>query len=390
MALGGEGAAVFRHGNHRQGFTRAQHCLLLLTITTFDLGRTIAGDCSYNKAVRMVKSTAESRRLEAASLEIDAILREARNSRKAIKEVLIVGTPGSGKATFMRRMKALYDPYTDKEREDFKPHIYASLIDALRKLFSIVPEDILCPPLLEYRQTIFSSAETSVITQEYVHTMHDWWSADDVRASIPTSDLGKSTLHFLDRIIAIAAADYLPTDIDILLSQVVSPPPLDQQLIRCSDVRWATSLLCVCPRQSLLSTHKWLPTFADISAIVFVLDLGDYDNPANMRIAFDFFHRLCNCPWFRGTDIHLVGNKHDSFSAKLAASSLEEIYSDYADNNDPARAIQFLLGRFENRDTPHRRIYRWAVDLLDENACRLTMAAMMDAFQPRLMMVCGF
>jgi len=249
----------------------------------------------------------------------------------------------------MRHMKALYDPYTDKEREEFRPVVHASVIGALRKIFSVVPDELLSTPqIVEYRQSILFSNETPEISAEFAHAIDDWWST----ALVPTSNLDRSTVHFLDRIIPISAADYVPTDLEILLCKIDSPShsPLDELRIQVGENRGIGSLVCVCARQSLLSTHKWLPVFADVPDIVFVLNLDDYDNPESMRIAFDLFHRVCTSSCFAsGTAIHLLLNQHSSFASKLAVSPLHILYPDCEDGVDPARAIRFLCRRFRLR-----------------------------------------
>ncbi|KAF7341803.1 hypothetical protein MSAN_02035200 [Mycena sanguinolenta] len=294
---------------------------------------------------RRAKTTFEA--ALAVSRQIDDMQEESSRLRRTAREVLILGTPGSGKTTLMRQMKAIDSPYTDAEREVFKSSVHASLIHALRILFSIVPDDSLTPRILEYRQTILSANVMPATAQESAHFIHEWWSGYD---PIQRLKLEKSTLHFLDRIIPIIAGE-LPSDLDILFCTVDSPAIEELHIELNSFVN--CSLNYVCPRQSLRSAHKWLPMFADTDNVMFVLNLNDYDHPENMKMA-QYFHTAEQTPLLR----------HQAC--------------------DPRCAIQFLLRRFR-RFCPedYRYITHWVLDLTEVDTFRVTMRALVDAFQPR-------
>ncbi|KAJ7244615.1 guanine nucleotide binding protein, alpha subunit [Mycena haematopus] len=319
-----------------------------------------------------------------ASRKIDEMQEDVRQSRRRRQGVLIMGTPGSGKTTLMRQMKTMYAPYTDSEREAFKPFVYASLIWALRDFFSIVPDVVLTSQILEYRETILSA---NVLTQEVALVIHEWWSRDDDDA-MPRGNLEKFTLHFLDRIIPIAAGD-MPSDLDILYCTIESPP-LEQLLIDVNFTPEVHSLACVCPRQGLRSAYKWLPMFTDIENVIFVLNLNDYDRPENMKMTYDLFNLICRSPFFRAAKIHIVINNHTSFPAKLAAFPLEDLYPDYTGGSDPRCAVHFLLRRFrKSSGDDYRNITHWVTDLMDVEAFRVTMLGMMTALRPTLAWGCN-
>ncbi|KAJ6506864.1 guanine nucleotide binding protein, alpha subunit [Mycena sanguinolenta] len=310
----------------------------------------------------------------AVSREIDAMQEENSRLQRRVRDVLILGAPGSGKTTLLRQMKAIDCPYTDAEREIFKPSVHASLIHALRILFSIVPDGSSIPQISEYRHTILAANAT----EESARLIHEWWSGYDPMQKLK---LEKSTLHFLDRMIPIAAGE-LPSDLDILFCTVESPA-LEQLEIEVNS--FAThSVTCVCPRQSLRSAYKWLSMFADTDNVMLVLNLNDYDHPENMRLAYDLFNLICNSPFFLTANIFILMNKHPSFPTKLAASPLEDLYPDYTGGSDPRCAIQFLLRRFR-RFSPddHRYITHWILDFTEVETVRGMLGAWVDAFQPR-------
>ncbi|KAK6969193.1 G-protein alpha subunit [Favolaschia claudopus] len=323
------------------------------------------------------------------SQAIDEALRENRKARSTREEVLVLGAPGSGKTTLMRQLRIIYDPYTVREREDFKPRIRSSVLHALRQLDSLLPAET---PSEILKILDSSPSETLISTEDIATLIHDWWSRPDVQNTSSHLSLAPSTTHFLDRILPIAAKDYLPSDTDILFCHMDPSPALVQLDIPFSEGR--PFLHCTCVRQSLRSIHQWLPIFGEMSYIIFVFNLNDYEDAEDTRKTFDLWEYIYTSYFTRYAHIYLIINKPSSFAAKLSNTHpLNSIYPDSEVTPDitPAAAQEFLLRRFADRDCSGRRgISRWVVDLMDTEGVRVMMRNLMDELvQTRMVMVCG-
>ncbi|KAK7007785.1 G-protein alpha subunit [Favolaschia claudopus] len=327
---------------------------------------------------------------EKASQAIDEALRENRKSRGTREEVLILGAPGSGKTTLMRQLRIIYDPYTEREREDFKPYIRSSVLHALRQLDLLLPAET--PSILKILDS--SPTETLVLTEAITTLIHDWWSRPDIQNTSSHLSLDPSTMHFLDRILPIAAEDYLPSDTDILFCHIDPSPALVQLDIPFSEeTRYRPFLHCTCVRQSLRSIHQWLPIFGEISHAIFVFNLNHHDDVEDTRKTFDLWECIYSSRFTRFAHIYLIVNRPSTFASKLTRHPLNSTYPDAEPDISPAAAEAFLLRRFAERDYSGRSswgIPRWTVDLMDTEGVRVIMRNLMDELvQTRLVTVCG-
>ncbi|KAJ7444475.1 guanine nucleotide binding protein, alpha subunit [Mycena latifolia] len=326
----------------------------------------------------------------AQSAAIDAILAEDKRLARATREMVVLGIPGSGKATFMRHVKALHGGYNDEERQQFKKLIHQSVIDAWRELSSSFPDEIFSTPQSQECRKIAVSPETPrFLTEELAHAIDTLWTDTAVRAAIPTVQLDRRATHFFDHLDRISALDYTPTDDDILNCKM-TPPPVDQLSVNGGDL-WTYSLSC--PRQSLATKHKWLPVFAGVAVVIFVLNLDDYDCPERIRDALDLYNYIYGSQWFAHSDICLLMNSSASLPAKLAAAPLTDVYPDGSggSHSDFVRVAEAISSRFRtaNSGGRWRVVSHHLTDVMAPAAVRATMDLVKAMWFDRLQVVCG-
>ncbi|KAJ7136697.1 heterotrimeric G protein alpha subunit B [Mycena epipterygia] len=312
---------------------------------------------------------------------LDKMLEEDGRLAEKTRKILVLGARGSGKATFMRHVKCLYEGYTEQERQEFKNLIYAKIIAVCRQIFSSLSDEIFpTSQIQECRRILFSPPENGVLNVELIDTIHTLWTDEDVGEAIPTSQLDASALHFLNSIDRIASPDYIPTDSDILRCNVQPAPPLDQISVKIHQ--WTFSLVSV--RQNLDTKHKWLSFFDSIPSLIFLINLDDYDQPERMREAVDLFDYVCSSPFFDRTAIHIVLNNSDSFLTKLPRSPLSAMFPDYSGGSDYLPSVKYILWRFLTLNHTRRTTYPHLLDVMDANTVRATMGGVVWTFAPRL------
>lgn len=96
--------------------------------------------------------------------------------------------------------------------------------------------------------------------------------------------------------------------------------------------------------------------FADVKAILFVVNLAGYDlvlfedNSQNrMHEALDLFSQIVNKPHFRSTPVFLFLNKKDLFEQQIRQVGLEKCFPDYKGDNTVSDAMNFVADVFRSK-----------------------------------------
>ncbi|KAJ7136681.1 guanine nucleotide binding protein, alpha subunit [Mycena epipterygia] len=310
---------------------------------------------------------------------LDKTLEEDGRLAKNTRKMLVLGARGSGKATFMRHIKCLYEGYTEQERQEFKNLIYAKIIAVCRQMFSSLPDEVFSTSQIQKcRRVLLSPPENCVLNVELIGAIHTLWTDDDVAKVIPTSQLDASTLYFLNSIDRVASPDYIPTDSDILRCNMDPTPPVDEVSVKIGD-RWTYSMISV--RQNLATKHKWFPFFDGIP-VIFLIKLDDYDQPERMREAVDLFNYVCNSPFFDLRTIHVLLNTSDSFLTKIARSPLSATFPGFSGGCDYLRSVKYICWRFSTLKCPPRLIHPYLLDVTNANTVRVTMDSVVRSFDP--------
>jgi guanine nucleotide-binding protein G(i) subunit alpha len=127
---------------------------------------------------------------------------------------------------------------------------------------------------------------------------------------------------------------------------------------------------------------KWIRLFESVTAIMFVVDLAEYDqllledsSQNRMMETLVLFDSVVNSRWFMRTQIILLLDKVDLFRLKLTRSPLEKYFPDYSGGNDVNRAAKYILWRFNQVNRAHLNLYPHLVQSTDLSNIRLVFAA---------------
>merc|ERR1719443_592088 len=131
--------------------------------------------------------------------------------------------------------------------------------------------------------------------------------------------LNDSTRYFWERVDAICAADYKPTEQDVLRARVRTTG-IVQQNFQIKDKKY--TMFDVGGQRN--ERRKWIHCFDNVTAVIFVTAISEYDqvlyedeNTNRMDEALILFEQICNHPSFKKTSMILFLNKRDLFEAKL-------------------------------------------------------------------------
>ncbi|KAF5898684.1 guanine nucleotide-binding protein G(o) subunit alpha, partial [Clarias magur] len=139
------------------------------------------------------------------------------------------------------------------------------------------------------------------------------------------------TIDYLDSLDRIGAADYMPTEQDILRSRVKTTGIVETHFsfknlnFRLFDVGGQRS-----------ERKKWIHCFEGVTAIIFCVAMSGYDQMLHedettnrMHESLMLFDSICNNKFFVDTSIILFLNKKDLFGEKIKKSPLTMAFPEY-------------------------------------------------------------
>lgn len=188
-------------------------------------------------------------------------------------------------------------------------------------------------------------ADTEPFESELLDAMKKLWNDNGVQQCFNRSNeyqLNDSAKYFLDQLDTIGSPNYLPSTQDILRTRVKTTGIVEINFtfkgstneddeeekyfvffyldlnFRVFDVGGQRS-----------ERKKWIHCFEDVTAIIFIVALSEYDQVLvedettnRMHESLRLFDSICNNKWFVNTSIILFLNKKDLFAEKITRSSL--------------------------------------------------------------------
>ncbi|KAK5739282.1 Guanine nucleotide-binding protein alpha-2 subunit [Elasticomyces elasticus] len=317
-----------------------------------DETRTEAVPFAYNKA-----EWAESQTIDRA------LEKDSKRLRREC-QVLIMGTCDADKDALLKLFKITNGGgYSLEELRSYRGTVRATLIDNARRLLRAmvaVNLDLEDPCRRELVQVIQQSS-MGVDLQESMEpnigaAVVSLWNHPDVARVTETR---------------ITAADYTPTEADILRVPIDTVPGCGLREMTVSAGRLSVRLVYVPEQQG--RPKKWINSFEGITAIIFLVDLAEYDEVASEDVGHNkimenlvLFDSIVNSRLFTRSSIILLFTNANCFKRKLAMTSLNTYFPDYPGGEDPSRAAKYLLWRFNQLNRANLNLYPHIVELSDE------------------------
>jgi guanine nucleotide-binding protein G(o) subunit alpha len=197
--------------------------------------------------------------------------------------------------------------------------------------------------------------------EDFLIVLKRLWADEAVQRCFKRSNeyqLTDSAKYFLDALDRIGAADYLPTEQDLLRIRIKTTGVVEVKFdlkdlhFRVFDVGGQRS-----------ERRKWIHYFEDVTAIIFFAALSDYDltmyedeTTNRMHDSLQLFDSIVNNKWFVKTSFILFLNKKDLFEEKIKCSPLTICFPEFKGPNEFNHAASFIYKKYENL-APGRHIY---------------------------------
>ncbi|CAF0996526.1 unnamed protein product [Adineta steineri] len=302
---------------------------------------------------------AEEREAMERSKALDKQLKE--DAERAAKDVklLLLGAGESGKSTILKQMKIIHmDGYSKEDFEQYREVVYSNTIQSLATIirametlnvqFGSNDRERDAAMVLD---KISRMADTEPFESELLDAMKKLWNDIGVQTCFTRSNeyqLNDSAKYFLDKLEEIGSPQYLPTIQDVLRTRVKTTGIVEINFtfkdlnFRVFDVGGQRS-----------ERKKWIHCFEDVTAIIFIVALSEYDQVLvedettnRMHESLRLFDSICNNKWFVNTSIILFLNKKDLFSEKITRSSLRKCFPEYQGKDDYTEASEYIQAQF--------------------------------------------
>ena len=225
----------------------------------------------------------EDREAQERSKALDKQLKE--DAERAAKDVklLLLGAGESGKSTILKQMKIIHmDGYSKEDFEQYREVVYSNTIQSLATIIRAM-ETINVPFGDSGRERdagmvldkISRMADTEPFEPELLDAMKRLWTDSGVQVAFNRANeyqLNDSAKYFLDKMDEIGQANYLPSTQDILRTRVKTTGIVEINFsfkdlnFRVFDVGGQRS-----------ERKKWIHCFEDVTAIIFIVALSEYD-----------------------------------------------------------------------------------------------------------------
>lgn len=351
-------------------------------------------------------SNAQSRQL--SSQTANGIISPAND--KEVK-VLLLGSGESGKSTIVKQMKILHkNGFSEEELYEYKPFVFKNVLDCVKNVVNAIIDlqpDLIADKgtaeealaaningaeglrkhilryedlneILDYEVSVSSDEQFNPSVAAKIKTVY---SFPEVRAFIEREQgkfyLIDSTDYMLSNVERIAAADYIPTQADILRTRKKTSGIFDFRF-QMSGVNM--HMFDVGGQRS--ERKKWIHCFDNVTLIIFCVALSEYDQALleedsqnRLEESLTLFDSVVNSRWFSRTSIVLFLNKIDVFAKKLPFSPLENYFPDYNGGDNINKAVKYILWRFTQVNRSGLNIYPHVTQATDTSNIQLVFAA---------------
>mmetsp|Transcript_40652 Transcript_40652/g.69370 ORF Transcript_40652/g.69370 Transcript_40652/m.69370 type:complete len:429 (-) Transcript_40652:404-1690(-) len=336
---------------------------------------------------------------------IDMALKRAKFEEEGKIKLLFLGAGESGKSTIFKQMRLLYGPgRSDEELRMFGVTARSNIVVAMRKLVILLRDSGLegeldaeskncagensMTPRKAYDELLKYLVEKAE-PQNPPNTSGDWcgedWCGESPRAGMAANkDAKQLILHhesirilwecntmkkvwdkrasanvvdghkeFLDDVTRFAQLQYQPTKRDVLVARVRTTQVIVEKY-RIKGMKY--EMYDVGGQRS--DRRKWLDCFDNVTAVIFVAALSEYDQQLaeadnnRMKEALQLFYSVINNRAFSNSSVLLFLNKKDVFKEKLQYSNIadQEPFDDYAGPvGDFDQGVLYFIRKFKEQ-----------------------------------------
>jgi len=310
-------------------------------------------------------------------------------------ELLILGTNGSGKSTFLRQMQIIHkNGFNDRERREYVDDIHNNIFDAMNILVTHIDKLHIPYEDEERRHQVELYQNEEVPLRTRLHAVRELWRDAGIltcfnrRSEYEKQDrFNTSAKYFLDEISRISENGYLPIHNDIIRVRKKTLGVQRTLEFRVNNVEFLITDVGGA-REDMLYGIEYLQE--RVKGVIYLAALDEYDSyfkvenedtyRNRLKESIEIFREIQLNQWMPHTTFILFLNKKDVYEEKIHHSDIVEHFDDYRDLANNAEAgKRFIFNKFNEARGAGRHIYLHCTQATDENNIRVVFDAVRDS-----------
>eukprot|EP00040_Diaphanoeca_grandis_P023247 m.126131 g.126131 ORF g.126131 m.126131 type:complete len:351 (-) comp29182_c0_seq1:82-1134(-) len=300
---------------------------------------------------------------------------DARELRSQIK-LLLLGTGECGKSTLLKQMQLIHgEGFSESVRKDFVKIIKANVMTAMTVLYDGLSQFKLKlqPELQVAAQTFFEDVNPTVTTCPAALFSQMW--KDEAIQQVYTQrhklQLGDNCAHFMSHIDTICSnPSFIPSNKDVLYARKATVGVHEYDFVDQRSRNITFKMVDVGGQKS--ERRKWLACFGDVTAVIFIASLNDFDQVAveseggenRLKESLKLFKHIVKGKHMKNTTTIVFLNKFDLFQQKIKGGArLQDHFTEYTGvARDVAAAQKFIQTLFEKERSGISTLITTAID----------------------------
>jgi len=287
-----------------------------------------------------------------------------RKDKKAIK-LLLLGAGDTGKSTIFRQLQVLKSgQIPDEDLLYYKFVVLKNMLSCSQNLITITRGmGIALPPELEEHQANILKFGDANNVYKLSNDIEKLWACPLLQQNFFAHKLSynDNAEYFMNNIKRICTENYTPTEVDIIRSRAKTSAVIEFDFAE-QGVNYR--IIDVGGQRS--ERRKWLHCFENVTALIFVASLADYDQVLQesaevnrMEESLKLFKEMCDIQWFKNSHIILLLNKKDLFEEKIKTVNPKDFcFPNYTGGLNEEEASKYFTDQFFLQNTnPDRMLY---------------------------------
>jgi len=304
----------------------------------------------------------------AATKEIDENIQNDHQNAGDVHKLLLLGTGDSGKSTLFKQMTDIFGKgFTHRQLDDAKSVVYSNTVNSMKQLckgaLQFSADKIECKELIQnFRKPHEVKDNAYRITPELAEQVKTVWKdpgIQDAFKRLKSNELNFELTcfacdYFFNKIDQMTDKDWLPSVDDLLRLRVMTTGIVQNDFMIEGN---AFKMVDVGGQRN--ERKKWIHSFEDVTAVLFVVAISEYDqvlyeDQATNRMveALNVFEEVLQLRWFGKTSVMLFLNKSDLFLEKVGRTLIKDYFPEYTGPDyDYDAGIEFITKMFLAKDT---------------------------------------